>query len=54
MFFIPRQYSWDHRHEHERRKKYAASLPNKLKKQGPTHAFQIFFPKLLQNSLHNL
>jgi len=20
MFFIPRQYSWDYRHEHERRK----------------------------------
>jgi len=37
MSFISRQYSWDYRHEHERRKYYAASpLPNKLNK-VPTH-----------------
>jgi len=32
MSFIPRQYSWDYKHEHERRKQYAASpLPSNFK-----------------------
>jgi len=49
--FIPRQNSWDYRHEHEHRKEYAASpLPNILKR--PTHAFQIFSPNIYKKPVY--
>jgi len=53
LSFIPRQYSWDYRHEQE-----LMSIENNMlhllcqtNYKQPTHAFQIF-SKLLQNSLY--
>jgi len=51
MSFIPRQYSRDYRHEHERKNNMLHLLCQTILSVGQSHAFLIFF---LPNFAHNL